>query len=151
MEERQWPAEDGREYGSSLQLLECYQLAAAFERSEEARELIQARMERMGEPASLPGRDGGGKTLQQSVSEILLALTLEAETARAEYFPLQEQVDELPPGPEKHYLLALLALRKGRSGTQRLEAMRHIGDALAQAPGDPRYRILAKILERAGA
>lgn len=136
-----------RQYSASPQLLECYRLAAAAVPSEEARELICARLEQMKEPSFASRGGSRGKTIRQSMSEILCAFTLEAEGEQGEVFPLQRQVNELPEGAEKEYFLALLALRKGRDMSRRREARRHITSALALAGGDPRYRILAEVLE----
>ena len=63
-------------------------------------------------------------------------------------FRAQYEISSMPNCGDKEYLLAIMALRNGRSETQRLEALRHVSLALSYSPNDPRYIALAKILQQ---
>ena len=136
----------------SFLLKECYTLAAQYEANGAARDILRAR----GRKISIPDGyipDGSNITLpnstQQTVSNIIYALTMEgAAGITSDSFRAQHEISSMPNGGDKEYLLAILALRNGRSETQRLEALRHVSLALSYSPNDPRYKTLAEILQQ---
>lgn len=136
----------------SFLLKECYTLAAQYEENGAARDILRAR----GKKISIPGGyipDGSNITLptstQQTVSNIIYALTMEgAAGTTSDSFRAQHEISSMPNCGDKEFLLAIMALRNGRSETQRLEALRHVSLALSYSPNDPRYIALAKILQQ---
>ncbi len=136
----------------SFLLKECYTLAAQYEANSAARDILRSR----GRKISIPDGyvpDGNNITLpystQQAVSNVIYALTMEgAAGATSGSFRSQHEISAMPNCGDKEYLLALLALRSGRSESQRLEALRHISLALSYSPNDPRYIALADILQQ---
>lgn len=136
----------------SFLLKECYTLAAQYEASGAARDILRSR----GRKISIPDGyipDGSNITLptsiQQTVSNIVYALTMEGATGTTtDSFGAQHEISSIPNCGDKEYLLAIMALRSGRSETQRLEALRHVSLALSYSPNDPRYITLAEILQQ---
>lgn len=136
----------------SFLLKECYTLAAQYEANGTARDILRSR----GRKISIPDGyipDGSNITLptstQQAVSNIIYALTMEGTAGTtSESFSAQHEISSMPNCGDKEYLLAILALRNGRSETQRLEALRHVSLALSYSPNDPRYITLAEILQQ---
>lgn len=132
-------------------LKECYELAANYEADSVARGILRSKGQKI---SILDGYipDGNNITLpysiQQTVSNVIYALTMEGRTAKdPNSFRSQHEISAMPNCGDKEYLLALLALRNGRSESQRLEALRHIRLALSYSLDDPRYRMLAEILQ----
>lgn len=135
-----------------LLLKECYTLAAQHEANNAARSILHSRGRKVSVPVDyIPDESSTTPpaTLQQAVSNIIYSLTTE-ETAGATSNSLATQVEVslLPECGDKEYLLAIMALRNGRSETQRVDALRHISLALSYSPNDPRYIILADILQQ---
>ena len=136
----------------SFLLKECYTLAAQYEANGAARNILRSR----GNKISIPDGyipDGSNITLptstQQTVSNIIYALTMEgAAGTTSDSFKAQHELSSMPDCEDKEYLLAIMALRNGRSETQRLEALKHVRLALSYSPDDPRYIALAKILQQ---
>lgn len=137
----------------AFQLKECYDLAARFEKLDQARALLWERGKRIDIPknytpiradAAYPESEG------QTVSEATYQLVQDGRAVDTSSFACSHKVAQLPESGEKEYLLALIALRGGRNETQRLETARHIGAALSYSPNDPRYITLAAILQEAG-
>lgn len=136
----------------SFMLKECYTLAAQYEANGEARDILRSRGRKIAIPDGyIP--DGSNITLptstQQAVSNIIYALTMEgASDTPSDSFRSQHEISSMPNCGDKEYLLAIMALRNGRSETQRLEALRHVSLALSYSPNDPRYITLAEILQQ---
>ena len=135
----------------SFLLKECYTLAVQYEENGAARNILRAR----GKKISIPDGyvpDGNNITLptstQQTVSNIIYALTMEGTGTTTDSFSAQHEISSIPNCGDKEYLLAIMALRSGRSETQRLEALRHVSLALSYSPNDPRYITLAEILQQ---
>lgn len=135
----------------SFMLKECYALAAQYEGNDAARDILRSRERKISiSNGYVP--DGSNITLpystQQVVSNIIYALTMEGAAGTTfDSFRAQHEISSMPNCGDKEYLLAILALRNGRSETQRLEALRHVSLALSYSPNDPRYITLAEILQ----
>lgn len=136
----------------SFLLKECYTLAAQYEANGAAHDILRSR----GRKISIPDGyipNGSNITLpdstQRAVSNIIYTLTMEGATdTTSDSFRAQNEVSSMPNCGDKEYLLAVLALRSGRSETHRLEALRHVSLALSYSPNDPRYITLAEILQQ---
>lgn len=136
----------------SFLLKECYTLAAQYEANGAARDILRSRGRKITIPDGyIP--DGCNITLptstQQAVSNIIYALTMEgAVGTTSDSFQAQHEISSMPNCGDKEYLLAIMALRNGRSETQRLEALRHVSLALSYSRNDPRYITLVEILQQ---
>ena len=135
----------------AFQLKECYDLAAQFEKLDTARDVLRKKSKKIEIPRNyIPVLAGTTyvETEMQVISEAIYGLTLEDFAAsESTGFKYAHKINSLPSSAEKEYLLALLALRNGKSETQRLDALRHISVALSYSPYDPRYIALAKVLQ----
>lgn len=136
--------------GKGLLLEECHSLAARYETNAAAREILYARARKISfSPGYTPDADGIAPpdSIQQTAANVLYALTMDGDPASGAMLGQAEQeLSSLEDCGEKEYLLALLALRRGRSETQRLEALRHIREAQQYSNSDPRYLALVDIL-----
>ena len=132
-------------------LKELYALSEQYEESDLARDILRTKEKKIRPTEDSPsvcGSDADPATDMQYFSMVISALSMEgfaASSSRSALIP----VDHMSDGPEKEYLLALLALRNGKNETQRLEALRHVSAALASAPNDPRFQALAVVLRQA--
>jgi len=135
-------------------LSECYELALRYESSDTARDVLRIKSKKTGYPSGyVPSwgepvfPESPGHIISSCVSE----LTAEVPgTTRRLSSSAALKVSKLPPGAEKEYTLALIALSAGTSQTQRAEALRHLSAALSYAPNDPRCIALANVLQEAG-
>ena len=109
------------QHAASL-LRECYETALRLNRDDAAREILQARLQ----------------------AAVVVGASFHPEPKE----PVQQGSALSAPG-EEAYFRALQALERGTTETFRTEALRHIREALAALPDDPRYLALADILQEA--
>lgn len=132
-------------------LKECYELSERFETMDVAKNILREKSKKINllkEPTSQSMVSNLDKSYMQKVTDVIYELTMESFVGNeTKDFKLNYVVNSLPMCAEKNYLLALLALRKGTSETQRLSALQYVSSALAESPNDPRYRALAQILK----
>lgn len=138
----------------AFQLKECYELAAQFERLDQAKEVLREKSKKLDVPMNYAPVQADAtyqETVMQIASEAIYGLSLEGFSAAEKTgFKQAHKIDNLPSSAEKEYILALLSLRNGTSETQRLDALRHISSALSFSPNDPRFVALANVLQEAG-
>lgn len=103
-------------------LKECYELATYYETDVSVLSILQEKI----------------KGLEDSLDRPLYQNKNTIETFQYEH--------KASLNSEKEYQLAVLALRKGTTETQRVEALRHLKIAISQSLNDPRIVTLAKIL-----
>ena len=72
-----------------------------------------------------------------------------AGAAERNEFKNAHKVSSITNIAEREFLLALLALRKGTSETQRVEALRHLEIANSYSPNDLRYITLINVIRDA--
>ena len=137
----------------SFQLKECYDLAVQFERLDIAKDVLRDKSRAINIPQGfIPVQQGMSlpETEMIVTSEILQELSREGYIASGNGpFYLAHKLDALPPSAEKEYYLAILSLREGTNETHRMKAMQHIGNALSIESEDPRYVVLARVLQEA--
>lgn len=130
-------------------LRECYDLASQYEQLDAAKNILRDKSKRLDNNDSYSDQCFMPiyESYMQIISGALYELSLEGHTAtdNRETRFIQRTYD-LSETAEKEFVLALLALRNGRSETQRLEALNHIRKAQEYSPNDPRYLALATIL-----
>lgn len=90
------------------------------------------------------------ETDMQIASDVMYSLSLEgAGSSERNEFNNAHKVKNISNIAEREFLLALLALRKGTSETQRVEALRHLEIANSYSPNDIRYITLINIIRDA--
>ena len=90
------------------------------------------------------------ETDMQIASDVMYSLSLEgAGSSERNEFKNAHKVQNISNIAEREFLLALLALRKGTSETQRVEALRHLEIANSYSPNDLRYITLINIIRDA--
>lgn len=137
---------------TSFQLKECYELAAQYETLDVVKDILREKAKKINisQDYMLVKVTRHHESEMQIISEAMERIISGNVAAYGNKEPeYLHKVNTLPGSAEKEYLLALSALRYGGSGTQRLEAMRHISEALNYSPNDPRYTALARILQEA--
>lgn len=144
-------AMDGLE---AFQLKECYELALQYEKLDLAKDVLRKKAKRIDVSMNYsPVQTDVSyqESEMQVLSEALYNLSLEGFNASDESgFQYAYKIDNLPASAEKEFILALISLRRGTNETQRLDALRHISVALSYSPNDPRFIVLADILQQAG-
>lgn len=134
-----------------FQLKECYDLAAKFETLDIVKEILWKKSKKIGVPENyIPAQtdEAHQETDMQIISEAIYRLSLEGFTAsEGAGFNYAYKINNLPSSAEKEYVLTLFSLRNGMNTAQRLEALRHISEALSYSPNDPRYIALANVLQ----
>jgi len=101
-------------------LRECYELAERYENLDTAKEILRKKR----------------KAVDPSKDNLLDNCMVEEGSVMSD--------------SDKYYFLALSTLRNGSYETQRLEALRLVESALAEAPNDVRYKTLAQIIIDSG-
>lgn len=144
-------AMDGLE---AFQLKECYELALQYEKLDLAKDVLRKKTKRIDVSMNYsPVQTDVSyqESEMQVLSEALYNLSLEGFNASDDSgFQYAYKIDNLPASAEKEFILALISLRRGTNETQRLDALRHISVALSYSPNDPRFIVLADILQQAG-
>lgn len=134
-----------------FQLKECYDLAAQFEKSNAAKNVLREKLKRLPFPKNnipLQITVSYPETEMQILSEAVYELANESvNTAGRTAFKYTDKINALPNSAEKEYVLALLSLRSGTDVTHQLDAHKHISAALRYSPNDPRYIALSNILQ----
>ena len=133
-------------------LRELYTLAAQYEESDMARELLLAKAGKT-VPAAEPAAD---ELRRPAATQMEYFSQCMAELAAGGYAETTTKdageprcLSLLRDSAEKEYIRALAALRSGRTESHRLEAMNRIRTALSQKPNDPRLITLALVLQQA--
>lgn len=136
-----------------FQLKECYELAQQYEHLDIARDIIREKRKRVNLPNNyVPIQPNASytETDMQIASDVMYSLSLEgAGSSERNEFNNAHKVKNISNIAEREFLLALLALRKGTSETQRVEALRHLGIANSYSPNDIRYITLINIIRDA--
>ena len=136
-----------------FQLKECYELAQQYEHLDIARDIIREKRKRVNLPNNhVPVQPNASytETDMQIASDVMYSLSLEgAGSSERNEFKNAHKVQNISNIAEREFLLALLALRKGTSETQRVEALRHLEIANSYSPNDLRYITLINIIRDA--
>lgn len=147
-EEFNWDSSAG------FQVRECYELAQQYERVDRARSMIGARRKNvklLDKYVTDQRNSRYFETDMRIASDIICSLTMEGGQVSEEKQRSDEyKVLTIKNIAEREFLLALLALRKGTSETQRVEALRHLTIANHNSPNDLRYITLINIISDAG-
>ena len=134
-------------------LKECYDLAARFEKIDNARDIIREKLKKVslytdGTPMTTAAVVSGSG--MDVISEIMYKMSLEGTGGSGKNDNgYAYKLERLPYSGEKEFLLALLALRDGTDETHRKSALLHIYEALKESNEDPRYVALAAALQNA--
>ncbi len=135
----------------AFQLKECYDLATQFEKHDTAKDILREKSKKIDIPKNfVPVQADASypESEMQIISEAIYGLTLEGSaTSDNSEYKYAHKINNLPSSAEKEYVLALLSLRNGTNETQRIDALRHISVALSYSPNDPRYIVLASVLQ----
>ena len=147
-----------REYtdADKVILKECYTLAESFTSLAEEKSVISAKSRALGvsrEQMDVFADTAYENTEMAIISGIIDGLSRQALDDRTAggQAGMEYELGNMPEGPEREYVYALLALRYDRGNQARADALRHLTTALSYDSNDPRYLALLEVLDQAGA
>ena len=131
-------------------LKECYELAEQFEPLDIVKSVLREKAKAIDIPDEYLSANTDVSLIEsdmQIISDSIYAMTAEPLGGAASgEIGTEYRFNNLAPSGEKEYCQALMALRRGNTETQRIQALRHLVTALGYSPDDPRYIALATVL-----